>query len=346
MNLRKMALVFAALLLTLTCAVAAAEEVPTLVIATWPANIDTIKANVFDPFEQAHNCKIVFETANNSERLAKLTENPDDYDIVYFSDMYVKQAIAADLFMPFDSSKVEGFEDLYSFCQDPNNGYGPGYTVTGFGILYDADEFDAPITSWKRLWDEDVVSTLALPDITVTSGPYMIEVAGKVAGVDPAENDDPAFELIEQLADNGAMFYANSGDLSSKFGLGEVSVAVCQDFEATNIRSNNPDLNLQYVIVPDEGSYLGINQVNITKSCQNVDLAYEFISWLISYDVQYEDAIDKVEAPANTKVELTAEQSADMCYGDAVAISDAPNWALYAEKNEAWILRYNEEIYQ
>ena len=104
--------------------------------------------------------------------------------------------------------------------------------------------------------------------------------------------------------------------------------------------------NGEYVIVPEEGSYLGINQVNITKSCKNPELAYKFISWLISYDVQYEDALARVEAPANTKVELTEEQADGMCYGDAVKISSAPNWALYSERNDAWILRYNEEIYQ
>ena len=72
------------------------------------------------------------------------------------------------------------------------------------------------------------------------------------------------------------------------------------------------------------------------------DLAYKFISWLISYDVQYQDAIDRVEAPANMKVELTEEQAAGMCYGDAaVSVSSAPNWDLYSEKNDAWILRYN-----
>ena len=62
--------------------------------------------------------------------------------------------------------------------------------------------------------------------------------------------------------------------------------------------------------------------------------------------MQYKDALDRVEAPANTKVELTAEEAAGMCYGDAVKISSAPNWALYSERNDAWILRYNEEIYQ
>ena len=346
MKIRKIMAITAALVLSLSCVSAAVAEgdVPTLVISTWPANIDTISANVFKPFEEANNCKIVVDTGNNSERLAKLKENPDGYDIVYFSDYYVKQAISADLLLPVDASKIEGLSDLYDFCQDPNGGYGPGYTVTGFGILYDPTAFDYPITSWKQLWNEDVMGELALPDITVTSGPYVVEIAGKVAGVDPAVDENPAFELIKKLSDNGAIFYNGSGDLISKFELGEVSVAVCQDFDASTIRAAKE--GLEYVIVPEEGSYLGINQVNITKSCKNPDLAYKFISWLISYDVQYKDALDRVEAPANTKVELTAEEAAGMCYGDAVKISSAPNWALYSERNDAWILRYNEEIYQ
>ena len=333
-----------ALVLSLSAAMAQ-EEKPTLTISTWAANIDTITANVFTPFEEANNCKIVLDLGNNAARLGKVQENPENYDIVYFSDLYVQKCIAADLFLPIDQSRIEGLEDLYPFCQDPSNGYGPGYTVTGFGILYDPELFDEPLTSWAQLWsNKDVAPVLGLPDITMTSGPYMVEVAGKVAGVDVAENEDPAFEKIKELVETGAIFYTSSADLAAKFQQGEISVAVCQDFNASTIRADNP--NLAYVIVPDEGSYLGINSVNIMKTSKNIDLAYKFISWLISYDVQYKDALDKVEAPANMKVELTAEQSDGMCYGEAVLISSAPNWTLYNERNAAWIERFNEEIYQ
>ncbi|MBQ8080706.1 MAG: extracellular solute-binding protein [Clostridia bacterium] len=342
--MKKLVALFLVLSLALSLTAALAEDVPTLTISTWAANIDTLTENVFAPFEAANNCKIVLDTGNNAARLGKLQENPDAYDIVYFSDLYVKRALEQDLFLPIDQSRIEGLDDLYDFCKDPNFGYGPGYTVTGFGILYNPAEFDAPLTSWASLWENDVAANLALPDITVTSGPYMIEVAGKVAGVNPAEDDDPAFAKIKELSENGAIFYSGSADLIAKFEQGEVAAAVCQDFDASTIRSAVE--GLEYVIVPEEGSYLGINQVNITKNSQNVDLAYKFISRLISYDVQYKDALDKVEAPANVNVVLTAEEADGMCYGDAVKISDAPNWALYSEKNNAWIERYNEEIYQ
>ena len=99
MKFNKIIAMLAALVMLMACMPAAmAEDVPTLVISTWPANIDIITKNVFEPFEAANNCKIVVETGNNSQRLAKLMENPEGYDIVYFSDYYVKEAIAADLF--------------------------------------------------------------------------------------------------------------------------------------------------------------------------------------------------------------------------------------------------------
>lgn len=102
------------------------------------------------PLRRPTTARSLWKPGNNSQRLAKLMENPEGYDIVYFSDYYVKEAIAADLFLPIEADKIEGLTDLYDFCQDPNNGYGPGYTVTGFGILYDPAMVDEPITSWKR----------------------------------------------------------------------------------------------------------------------------------------------------------------------------------------------------
>ena len=75
MKFNKIIAMLAALVMLMACMPAAmAEDVPTLVISTWPANIDVITKNVFEPFEAANNCKIVVETGNNSQRLAKLME--------------------------------------------------------------------------------------------------------------------------------------------------------------------------------------------------------------------------------------------------------------------------------
>ena len=74
MKIRKIMAIMAALVLSLSCMGAAVAEgdVPTLVISTWPANIDTISANVFKPFEEANNCKIPIRQKNPSDRKKKV----------------------------------------------------------------------------------------------------------------------------------------------------------------------------------------------------------------------------------------------------------------------------------
>ena len=42
-----------------------------LVVSTWGFNQDVIDKNLTQPFEEANNVKIVYETGNNSERLTK-----------------------------------------------------------------------------------------------------------------------------------------------------------------------------------------------------------------------------------------------------------------------------------
>ena len=331
------------LMLVLASFGAMAEEKQKLVISAWPTNIDLIEKNVHAPFEEANNCEIIVEVGNNSDRLTKLRENPSAYDIVYFSDKYVKDAAAEGLFADFDNSRLENFADLYEIAQNPNPGYGPGYTFTGFGIVYDPTVIEEPLTKWADLWREDVVYQLTVPAITVTSGPYFVEVAGKVAGTDVAVDDGPAFEKIKELSDGGAYFFEKSGDIAAKFQLGEIAVAVVQDFEFSTIKEACPDA--VYVMVPEEGTYLGINQINIVKDSANEELAYKYIDWAISQEVQLAQALDKVEAPANAKVELTEEQAEGLCYGDPVTKSSAPNWDLIREKNAEWVDRYNNEIY-
>ena len=341
--MKKIVALLIALCLVLTAFGAVAEEKAKLVISAWPTNIDLIGENVHKPFEEANNCEIVVEVGNNGDRMTKLKENPSAYDIIYFSDKYVKDAVALDLLEAFDVSKLTNYGDLYEIAQQPNPGYGPGYTFTGFGIAYDPTVITTPITKWADLWREDVVSELTVPAITVTSGPYFVQVAGKVSGTDVAEDDAPAFAKIKELAAGGAHFYEKSGDIAAKFQLGEVAVAVVQDFEFSTILAACP--NAVYLMIPEEGTYLGINQINIVKGSKNADLAYKFIDWALSQEVQLAQAIDKVEAPANRNVDLTPEQAEGLCYGAPVVESEAPNWDLIREKNAEWVDRYNTEIY-
>lgn len=70
------------------CAVA--EDKPfagqTLTISTFSFNAELLQKNIYDPFEEATGATLVVDTGRNPERVTKIIESPDDYDVVVIGD--------------------------------------------------------------------------------------------------------------------------------------------------------------------------------------------------------------------------------------------------------------------
>ena len=91
------------------CAVA--EDKPfagqTLTISTFSFNAELLQKNIYDPFEEATGATLVVDTGRNPERVTKIIESPDDYDVVVIGDMFVDQLRKAGVLDTFDSSKLQ-----------------------------------------------------------------------------------------------------------------------------------------------------------------------------------------------------------------------------------------------
>ena len=78
------------------------------------------------------------------------------------------------------------------------------------------------------------------------------------------------------------MPYTKSSDLINMFTSGEVAAAVVGDFGVPTIVAANPTL----VYVTPDGAYANFNTINVTKNCANKELAYEYINYRISEELQ------------------------------------------------------------
>ena len=103
------------------CAVA--EEKPfagqTLTISTFSFNAELLQKNVYDPFEAATGAKLVVDTGRNPERVTKIVESPEDYDVVIIGDMFVDQLREAGVLETFDSSKLSNISGIYENARAP-----------------------------------------------------------------------------------------------------------------------------------------------------------------------------------------------------------------------------------
>lgn len=312
-----------------------------LVVSTWGLNQDAYMKDVIQPFEKANNVKVVVETGNNDERLAKLKNNPNStVDVMYLAESYSEQGIEDGLFDKIDYSKVPNAKKVLPVAQKfVQAGYGPAYTLNRAAIVYNPKAVNGKLSSWKDLWRPDLKGKIAIPDITTTFGPAMIFAAGLDAGSEvKSDNGASAFKALAALKPNVVKTYTKSSDLVNMFSSGEITAAVAADFVVGSIKKAMPDA---VFVDPSEGAYLNFNTINITKNSKNKELATKFIDYVLSAEVQSKTAPDVGDSPINVDVKLAEKDAANLSYGELVNKANALDYSLVNKQLKPWIDQWN-----
>lgn len=319
----------------------APAQAKTLTISWWGFNGDKLNEFIVQPFQQKCGCELIFETGNNADRLNKIKiRGGAGVDVAYFTDSFSQIGIEEGLFQPIDRSKVPNLAGLYEMAQAPQGEFGPAYTIGRVGIVYDSAKVSAPITSWNDLWRDDLKGSISLPGITTTAGPMVVMIAGQKAGTDAFENADPAFAEIEAIKPNVVKNYNTGSEMINLFSTGEITVSLAQDFALRQLQAAVPT-----VVWADlaDGAIATLNTVNIPKGAENVELAHEFINFILDPALQQTLAENGVDAPVATSVSLTPEQAVQWTYGaDMIAGLKRVDYAKMNAAKGAWVDRWNE----
>ena len=246
------------------------------------------------------------------------------------------------LFDEIDLSKIPNAEKLIPAAKElAEAGQGVPYTINSIGIIYNPELTGFELTSLDDLWDERLAGMVSIPEITTTFGPAMVYVASDHAGVDvTTDNGEAAFQALADLKPNLVKTYTKSSDLINMFTSGEVAAAVVGDFGVPTIVASNPSL----VYVTPDGAYANFNTINVTKNCANKDLAYEYINYRISEELQTKTGKALNEAPTNSDVTFTEEEAQNMTYGDAAANVKVVDYAFVNPILNDWIDQWNRTI--
>ena len=316
----------------------------TLTVSSFGLNQALIDKNVTRPFEAKCGCKIVYETGNNADRLAKLVARKDNpnVDVTLLGDASAKLAANQGLLEALDLKKLKNHARLYDFAKNPLGGNaGVAYTVYALGIAYRTDKIKTPIRSWQDLWRSDLAGRIALPNITTTQGPLFVNAVNKAWGGDE-KNAEPAFKKLAEIKKNVVTFYNQSAQLTSLFAQDEVWVAPVGRFTWGNLLNTKKPLAWA---VPKEGQPGVMNTVSIVKGSKNSDLAHQYIDFLISTEIQTAQANDLVDSPANKTVYVTPEKAAQLTFGfQQVKRLTFMDLGYTLSVRDAWIERWNREI--
>lgn len=328
----------------LSCALAstAFAQDKTLTISVYSFAQDAYKEALYDPFEAICGCDLVIETGNSVERMAKIEANANDpvIDMAVISSHDALSLARKDLLAPLDISKLTNHGKLYAAAQDPIGGnMAVGYTFYASSIVYRTDL--VKIASWGDLLDEKLAGNVSLPNITGTQGPLTLMMMAKAAG---NETDDysSVISSIGEHADDIVTFYSRSSELAQLMNQEEVIAAPVGRFAWSRFKSS--PLPFAWA-EPAEGQAGGMNVMIMTKGNGNEELAYQFMDYWLSTEVQTRVAEALIDSPANTEVMVSEDVADNLTYGAELINSlNILDPAKIIDSREAWVEQWNTEV--
>ncbi len=320
---------------------AAPAAAQTFTISWWGFNGDKLQAIIVDPFQEICGCEVVFETGNNGDRLNRLQmRSGAGVDVIYLTDSFSQTGIEQGLFQPIDRAQIPNIDELYEMAQAPQGEFGPAYTIGRIGLVYDASQVNPPITSWSDLWREDLAGMISLPNITTTAGPMVVLKAGDHAGVSAYEDPDATFAAVAELVPNVVTNYNTGSEMINLFSTGEIAMSMTQDFTLAPLRAAVPTIEWAAL---EDGEIAVLNTLNIPVGSENVELAHQFINFVLSAEIQQQLAEEGVDAPVNTNVTLNEDQAAMWTYGeDNIARLQRIDYSLLNPARVQWLDLWNE----
>lgn len=318
----------------------AAQAQDTFVVSNWGYSNDFYEPFIFEPFEKAHNVKVVTETGGAPERLNKARIR-GGVDVILLTDKFSQIGINQGAFEEIDGSKLSNFDELYDAAKNPQGDYGPAYTFGRYGIVYDKTRTDTPITSWCDLWRPDFEKSIAMPAFNTTGGPLTVMMAAKCVGTDAFEDPDAAFAKMEELKPNIVKTFSSGSELTNLLSTGEAFIGLAQDYAFPAIQAANPNIGWAEL---KEGDFRMMNTYNIPKNAKNKELALAFIDFSLSRQAQKDAAVELVSGsgPVNKTVELTPEQASSLVYGEEAVMSMQPTpYDKLLKVNDDWESRWN-----
>jgi len=260
---------------------------------------DYLGPDTLSDFEKQTGIKVNAAYFDTNETLeTKLLAGRSGYDIVVPTASYFERQINAGVYLPLDKKKLPNLKNIdpqllqYVSLHDPDNAHGVIYMWGTNGIGYNERMVkelmpNAPLDSWRLVFDPAVASKVAKCGISVLDSPAeMVRVVLAYLGRDPNSQkaDDLALAEATLLKIRPYVRNINSSEYIEALANGDLCIAVGYNGDILQARDRAREANkgteVKYV-VPQEGSILWFDMLAIPKDAPNPGSAYAFMNYMM-----------------------------------------------------------------
>ena len=291
--LKKLFSVFAVLLLLAGCGGKKSENAGVngqTVLSIYNAG-EYIDEELVSAFEAEYGVRVNYSTfASNEEMYTKLLGGTV-YDIIVPSDYMIEKLIEDKLIQKIDKSKVTVYDDLYDGLitdYDPGLEYSVPYFWGNVGIVYDAtkiDSKDVEAEGWAVLKNPKYKGLIYMYDSERDSFMMALKALGYSMNTTGEKELEEAYKWLEEIGDTMDPAYVTDEAIDGLITASDGKyMGMMYSGDAAYILSENE--NMRY-FAPEEGTNMWTDAMVIHAKSEAVDLAYEFINFILSYDNAY-----------------------------------------------------------
>jgi putrescine transport system substrate-binding protein len=280
---------------------------------------DYIDPQVIEDFQKETGIKVRYDVFDSNEVLeTKLLTGNSGYDVVVPSAYFLERQVKAGVFGKLDKSRLPNLANLdpeimqRAAGHDPGNEHGVVYMWGTTGIGYDEAKVksimpDAPVDSWKLVFDPAVVSKFKGCGVSVLEDPTdMVGTVLLYLGKDPNSQSEADLKLAEErlLAIRPYIRMITSAQYIEGLANGELCIAVGYSGDILQARDRAAEagkpVDIRYSI-PKEGALMWFDTLAIPADAKHPGNAHLFIDYLLRPEVAARNSDFVNYANANAK---------------------------------------------
>lgn len=274
---------------------------PVLNILNWSYYISE---DLVAKFEEEFNVRVVVDPADTNEAMySKINAQTTKFDLAIPSDYMIHKLYKENLLLELDFDKIPNYdvdnfdtklEELRDDYFEGNRNYAVPYFWGSLGIMYNERVEGLGDLVAEHEWEVFFNSQLT-KDLKVTmynSSRDAIATAQLYLGYDLNDISNAQLTEIENLLAAQNYFAWGADNLKEMVAVGNADIALVYsgDFFDMLYASMEDEDEIKYnMIVPDTNN-IWFDAMVIPKTAQNIDLAHEFINFMLDPENAYENA--------------------------------------------------------
>ena len=279
---------------------------------------DYLAPNTLADFEKQYGIKVHAAYFDTNETLeTKLLAGNSGFDVVVPTASYFERQIKAGAFLSLDKSKLPNLQNMDAQLMgkvaqhDPGNAHGIIYMWGTNGLGYNEKMVkalmpDAPLDSWRLIFDPAVAAKIAKCGISLLDSPAeMLRAVYSYMGKDPnSQNADDLLQAEAVLAKiRPYIRNFSSSEYIEALANGDLCVSVGYNGDVMQARDRAKEagkgIEIKYM-VPKEGSILWFDMLAVPKDAPDPDSAYAFLNYMMTPQVIADVSNFKRYANANS----------------------------------------------